>query len=191
MVVTINHYYLVAEYLEGGELFDRIVDKSSYTESEARDTCKILFGALSYMNSKGIVHRDLKPENLLLQFKNSDSEIKIADFGFAKKATGDHSLSTMCGTPGYVAPEILRKEKYGTKADMWSMGCIIFIMLGGYPPFYADSPGQLLRLSRIGKFEFDPDYWEDISDGAKDLISFLLVTDPAKRSSADDILSHS
>lgn len=122
VVVTINHYYLVAEYLEGGELFDRIVDKSSYTESEARDVCNILFCALAYCHNHEIVHRDLKPENLLLQNKHSDSEIKIADFGFAKQAKDDHSLSTMCGTPGYVAPEILRRERYGTKADMWSMG---------------------------------------------------------------------
>ena len=90
--------------------------------------CTILFGALSYTHSMGIVHRDLKPENILLKSNDSDSEIKIADFGFAKQATDDCSLSTMCGTPGYVAPEILRKEKYGTKADMWSLGVIIFIM---------------------------------------------------------------
>lgn len=189
VVVTINNYYLVAEYLEGGELFDRIVHKSSYTESEARDVCKILFGALSYMNSKGIAHRDLKPENLLLQYKDSDSEIKIADFGFAKKTEGD-SLKTLCGTPGYVAPEVLRKVKYGTKADMWAMGVIIFIMLGGYPPFYAESPRELLRLTKKGEFEFDPEYWKDISSGIKDLICALLTTDPNKRASADEILEH-
>jgi len=145
---------------------------------------------LSYTHSKGIVHRDLKPENLLLKSKNSDSEIKIADFGFAKQAQNDHSLSTMCGTPGYVAPEILRKEKYGTKADMWSMGVIIFIMLGGYPPFYAETPRQLLRLSKAGKFDFDPEYWGEISDGVKDMISSLLVTSPEKRLSADEALKH-
>lgn len=190
VVVTINHYYLVAEYLEGGELFDRIVDKSSYTENEARDVCKILFGALAYMHSKGIAHRDLKPENLLLQNKHSDSEIKIADFGFAKHTKDDHSLATMCGTPGYVAPEILKKERYGTKVDMWSMGVIMFIMMGGYPPFYADTPRDLLRATKAGKFEFDEEYWGDISSGAKDLICSLLNTDPTKRVSAADILSH-
>ncbi|KAL9178277.1 hypothetical protein ACHAXT_001705 [Thalassiosira profunda] len=190
VVVTIKNYYLVAEYLEGGELFDRIVEKSSYTESEARDVCRILFDALSYMSERGIVHRDLKPENLLLQYKHSDSEIKIADFGFAKKATNDHSLDTMCGTPGYVAPEILNRETYGTKVDMWSMGVILFIMLGGYPPFYADNPRELLRLTKKGQFEFDPEYWGEISGGAKDMICSLIVTDPAKRSSADDVLAH-
>ncbi|KAL7530394.1 hypothetical protein ACHAXR_003469 [Thalassiosira sp. AJA248-18] len=190
VVVTINNYYLVAEYLEGGELFDRIVDKSSYTESEARDACKIIFSALNYCHKQGIVHRDLKPENLILQYKDSDSEIKIADFGFAKKAKDDYSLDTLCGTPGYVAPELIRKEKYGTKADMWSMGVIIFIMIGGYPPFYADSPRELLRLTKMGKFKFDSEYWGEISTGVKDMISSLLVTDPAKRSSADQVLSH-
>jgi len=152
--------------------------------------CTILFGALSYTHSKGIVHRDLKPENILLKSKDSDSQIKIADFGFAKQATDDCSLSTMCGTPGYVAPEILRKEKYGTKADMWSMGVIIFIMLGGYPPFYADSPRKLLRLSKTGVFSFDPEYWENISDGVKDIIRDLLGIYPSKRPSADDALKH-
>ncbi|KAL7534714.1 hypothetical protein ACHAWF_004923 [Thalassiosira exigua] len=188
---TIGNYYLVQEYLEGGELFDRIVEKSSYTEAEARDVCKVLFSALSYMNARGIAHRDLKPENLLLRYKHSDSEIKIADFGFATEAPDDHSLSTMCGTPGYVAPEILRKERYGTKCDMWSMGIIVFIMLGGYPPFYADSPRELLRQTKRGKFTFDEEYWGEISCEAKDMISSLIVTDPFKRASADDILSNS
>eukprot|EP00804_Cyclotella_cryptica_P013925 CCRYP_002443-RB/>CCRYP_002443-RB protein AED:0.14 eAED:0.12 QI:0/0.90/0.83/0.91/0.27/0.16/12/5480/483 len=111
--VTLNEYHLVTEYLEGGELFDRIVEKSSYTESEARDVCNILFDALNYMDSKRVAHRDLKPENLLLQYKHSDSEIKIADFGFAKKAETEESLATVCGTPGYVGPEVLCKRKYG------------------------------------------------------------------------------
>ncbi|EED91997.1 predicted protein, partial [Thalassiosira pseudonana CCMP1335] len=190
VVVTINQYYLVTEYLEGGELFDRIVEKNSYTESEARDVCKILFEALKYTHSKRVVHRDLKPENLLLQFKDSDSEIKLADFGFAKKSPTEDSLSTICGTPGYVAPEILRKKKYGTKADMWSMGVIVFILIGGYPPFYADNEKELLKLSVLGEFEFDEEHWGDISDGAKDLISSLLVTDPTERASAEEILAH-
>mmetsp|Transcript_14362 Transcript_14362/g.24553 ORF Transcript_14362/g.24553 Transcript_14362/m.24553 type:complete len:744 (-) Transcript_14362:649-2880(-) len=188
-VVTINHYYLVAEYLQGGELFDRIVDKSSYNESEARDVCQILFGALHYMHSRNIAHRDLKPENLLLLDHESDSEIKIADFGFAKEAKGS-SLKTMCGTPGYVAPEILGRERYGTKVDMWSMGIIIFIMIGGYPPFYHDDRNQLLRLSMKGEFDFDEEYWGDISMGAKDMIRSLIEIDPTKRASAEDILSH-
>lgn len=99
--VTINHFNLVTEFLEGGELFDRIVAKETYTESEARDVCKVIFDAMNYMAEKSVAHRDLKPENLLLQFKTSDSEIKIADFGFAKVAKTEEFLSTICGTPGY------------------------------------------------------------------------------------------
>jgi len=99
--ITIKEYHLVTEFLEGGELFDRIVAKDSYTESEARDVCKILFDALNYMAKKRVAHRDLKPENLLLKNKTSDSEIKIADFGFAKVAKTEEFLTTICGTPGY------------------------------------------------------------------------------------------
>mmetsp|Transcript_37179 Transcript_37179/g.79315 ORF Transcript_37179/g.79315 Transcript_37179/m.79315 type:complete len:685 (+) Transcript_37179:155-2209(+) len=193
VVVTINHYYLVTEYLDGGELFDRIVDKSSYTESEARDVCAILFGAIEYMHSKGVAHRDLKPENLLLKHRDNDHEIKIADFGFATKVTGEdkeHCLKTMCGTPGYVAPEILRREKYGTKADLFAMGVIVFILLGGYPPFYADDRKTLLKMTKLGKYEFDEDYWGDTSQGAKNMIRDLLLVDPDKRLSAEDCLSH-
>lgn len=122
---------------------------------------------------------------------NSDALLLLAaDFGFAKKANDDHSLSTLCGTPGYVAPEVLRKEKYGPKADMFAMGVIIFIMLGGYPPFFADNPRELLRLTKKGKFTFDPEYWGDISSGVKDMIKSLLTIHPDQRSSADAILSH-
>jgi len=189
-VVTINHYYLVAEYLEGGELFDRIVDKISYTEDEARDVCRTLFGALAYLHNRGIAHRDLKPENLLLRNRHSDSEIKIADFGFAKQALNDHALDTMCGTPGYVAPEIISKERYGTKADMWSMGVIVFTLLGGYPPFNSDNARKLLRMTRVGKFEFHEEYWGGISMGVKDMIRLMLRTNPRERVSADDVLCH-
>lgn len=140
--------------------------------------------------SKGVVHRDLKPENLLLQHKDSDSEIKIADFGFAKKATSDHSLKTVCGTPGYAAPEILRMEKYGTKADMWSIGVITYILLGGYPPFYADNEKDLIRMTKRGDFEFHDSDWGEISQEVKDMISSMLVTDPSRRASASELLAH-
>ena len=105
-----SYYYLVTEIMLGGELFDRIVTKTFYNEKEARDVCKILFEALNHIHSKGIAHRDLKPENLLLVSKTDDKDIKIADFGFAKKVTGSKCLMTQCGTPGYVAPEILHGE---------------------------------------------------------------------------------
>eukprot|EP00956_Cyclotella_meneghiniana_P016778 scaffold26777_cov50-Cyclotella_meneghiniana.AAC.2 len=188
--VTINHFNLVTEFLEGGELFDRIVAKDTYTESEARDACKVIFDAMNYMAQKKVAHRDLKPENLLLQFKTSDSEIKIADFGFAKTAETEEFLSTICGTPGYVAPEVLCKKKYGTQCDMWSMGVIVYILLGGYPPFYAETEKELFRLTRMGNYEFHEESWDHISIGAKDLISILLQTNPKVRATAADVLEH-
>merc|ERR1711957_297111 len=102
-----DNYYLVTELMSGGELFDRIVAKTFYNEKEARDLCKIVFGALAFCHSHNIAHRDLKPENLLLQSKTDDRAVKIADFGFAKRVTSEECLTTQCGTPGYVAPEVL------------------------------------------------------------------------------------
>lgn len=197
-VATIDKYYLVTEYLEGGELFDRIVEKEHYTENEARDVCVILFETLQYIHSCGIAHRDLKPENLLLAYRHSDSDkqsdsnIKIADFGFAK-VVGPHdndSCTTMCGTPGYLAPEVIRKKKYGTQCDMWSMGVIVFILLGGYPPFHGCSPKVIFEKTVAGQIDFDPDYWSGISKSVQDMIRLLLDLDPMKRANAEQILSH-
>jgi tRNA A-37 threonylcarbamoyl transferase component Bud32 len=115
-------YYLVLERMRGGELFDRIVAKAYYNEKEARDTCKILLEAVQYCHDHRIAHRDLKPENLLLLSENDDSAVKIADFGFAKRVYEKNSLTTQCGTPGYVAPEILEGTPYDERADMWSVG---------------------------------------------------------------------
>eukprot|EP00565_Helicotheca_tamesis_P003138 CAMPEP_0185724196 /NCGR_PEP_ID=MMETSP1171-20130828/743_1 /TAXON_ID=374046 /ORGANISM="Helicotheca tamensis, Strain CCMP826" /LENGTH=351 /DNA_ID=CAMNT_0028391995 /DNA_START=144 /DNA_END=1199 /DNA_ORIENTATION=+ len=182
-------YYLVTEQMKGGELFDRIVAKSYYNEKEARDVCKILFEALQYCHRQKVVHRDLKPENLLLQSEENDSDIKIADFGFAKRCETETSLTTQCGTPGYVAAEILKGTPYGTKADMWSLGVIVYILLGGYPPFIESNQRELFRKIRKGKYEFHDEYWSGVSQDAKDLIAALLTVDPKKRFSADDALN--
>lgn len=195
-VVTIDKYYLVTEYLEGGELFDRVVEKEQYTENEARDVCVVLFGTMRYIHSCGIAHRDLKPENLLLAYchsdsdKQSDSDIKIADFGFAKVAPHDDSCNTMCGTPGYLAPEVIRKKRYGTQCDMWSMGVIVFILLGGYPPFYGSNPKVIFEKTVAGRIDFDLEYWNGISNSVKDMIHSLLDLDPTKRANAEQILTH-
>lgn len=124
-------YYLIMEQMTGGELFDRIVAKAYYNEKEARDTCKILLQAIAYCHANNVAHRDLKPENLLLRRPDSDSEVKIADFGFAKRCYTTKCLTTQCGTPGYVAPEILEGVPYDIRADMWSVGVILYILLGG------------------------------------------------------------
>jgi len=131
-----------------------------------------------------------KPENLLL-VGSSDSDIKIADFGFAKKALSLACLKTQCGTPGYVAPEILEGVPYGLKADMWSLGVIIYILLGGYPPFVESNQRELFRKIRKGQFEFHDEYWGAVSPEAKQLISSLLTVSPEKRLSANDALNNS
>ncbi|KAL7534565.1 hypothetical protein ACHAXR_005952 [Thalassiosira sp. AJA248-18] len=182
--------YLVTEKMMGGELFDRIVSKSFYNEKEARDVCKILFEAIGFCHQHSVAHRDLKPDNLLLRSKDNDSEIKIADFGFAKKVLTPNSLTTQCGTPGYVAPEILSGAPYDTKADMWSLGVIVFILLGGYPPFSDQDQRKLFRKIRKGEYEFHKEYWGSVSTDAKDFIISLINVQPAKRLSASEALKH-
>ncbi|KAG6584784.1 CAMK/CAMK1 protein kinase [Phytophthora cinnamomi] len=184
-------YYLVTEYMEGGELFDRIVEKSYYNEREARDLVKLLLEAIKYCHDANIVHRDLKPENLLLTSKDDDASIKLADFGFAKRIEFDsEGLVTACGTPGYVAPEILEGKPYGKTVDIWSIGVITYILLCGYPPFHDDNHNALFKKIKKGKFQFDSPYWDHVSDDAKDLISQMLVVDPEKRATVDQLLAH-
>ncbi|KDO32715.1 CAMK/CAMK1 protein kinase [Saprolegnia parasitica CBS 223.65] len=183
------YYYLVTEIMEGGELFDRIVEKTYYTEKEARDLVLILLNAIKYCHDRGVVHRDLKPENLLLTSKSDDAFIKIADFGFAKQDF-NASLTTACGTPGYVAPEILKGDSYGKTVDIWSIGVITFILLCGYPPFHDENQKRLFNAIKIGSFKFESPYWDAVSAEAKDFISTMLVVDPTKRSDADQLLQH-
>lgn len=184
-------YYLVMERMRGGELFDRIVAKAYYNEKEARDTCKIILEAVQFCHMNHVAHRDLKPENLLLLSQSDDSEVKIADFGFAKKVYEPNSLSTQCGTPGYVAPEILEGTPYDERADMWSVGVILYILLGGYPPFIESTQRDLFRKIRKGEYEFHEEYWGTVSEEAKELISSLLTVDPCGRLTADQALENS
>lgn len=179
-----EHYYMVTEIMKGGELFDRIVQKSYYNEKEARDVCVILFKAIEYCHAQKVAHRDLKPENLLLVSDEDDANMKIADFGFAKRCAKPNSLTTQCGTPGYVAPEILEGTPYDTQVDMWSLGVIVYILLGGYPPFIEQDQKDLFRKIRKGQYEFHEEYWGQVSPEAKDLIRSLLTVKPNQRSSA-------
>lgn len=184
-----KNYYIVTEYMQGGELFDRIVKKEYYSEKDAQEVVKLLGSAIKYCHDRGIVHRDLKPENILMKNEKEDSEVKIADFGFARKEQSG-GLTTACGTPGYVAPEIITNSKYDRAVDMWSLGVIIYILLCGYPPFYNSNQAQLFQQIRNGQFEYDDPYWTDISQSAKDMISGLLTVDPKKRLTVDQMLSH-
>lgn len=188
--VESSTYYLVMERMSGGELFDRIVAKAYYNEKEARDVCKILLEAVRFCHDNQVAHRDLKPENLLLLSEDDDSTVKIADFGFAKKVRSPQSLTTQCGTPGYVAPEILEGTAYDTMADMWSVGVILYILLGGYPPFIENNQRDLFRKIRRGEYEFHEEYWGTVSGEAKELISSLLTVDPGSRLDAGQALQN-
>jgi len=184
-----NQMYLVLEILSGGELFDRIVEKEHYSEKEAADTIRPIIDSVRYCHSLDIIHRDLKPENLLYCTKDESSIIKVTDFGLARYIEGDLAY-TACGTPGYVAPEILEGKGYGREVDYWSIGVILYIMLSGFPPFYHENNHTLFEMIKKCDFEFTAPYWDDISDNAKDLITKILVADPKKRLNADEILAH-
>ncbi|ETW06218.1 CAMK/CAMK1 protein kinase [Aphanomyces invadans] len=181
--------YLVTEFIAGGELFDRIVEKTFYSENEARDLVRVLLVAIKYCHDHNVVHRDLKPENLLLTSHGDDASIKLADFGFAK-LHGVDGLTTACGTPGYIAPEILQGAAYGKAVDIWSIGVITFILLCGYPPFHDDNPKHLFAAIKAGSYKFESPYWDGISATAKLFIAAMLEIDVAARATADDLLAH-
>jgi len=185
-------FYLVMELVRGKELFDKIVERGMYSERDAANIIAQVVSAVDYLHENGIAHRDLKPENLLVEGEEEDSIVKIADFGFAKSFGGEtgEKLMTSCGSPGYVAPEILTAESYDKSVDMWSVGVILYILLSGYPPFYADSAPALFKKIMDVKYDFDDSVWDDISDSAKDLIRNLLVKDPSKRFTAQQCLTH-
>ena len=185
-----DSYYLVMEKLEGGELFDRIVLKTRYSEKEARDVVGALLSALRHLHDGNVVHRDIKPENLLLTSAHDDADIKIADFGFAKKDVLAETLRSRCGTPGFVAPEILKGHTYGQSVDVWSLGCIVYILLGGYPPFDDASQPMLFRKIKSGSYAFHEEYWGHVSEDAKDLIRRMLTLNPDERITAHEALRH-
>lgn len=184
-----NKVYLVMELVTGGELFDRIVEKGSYTERDASALIKQILEAVDYMHTEGVVHRDLKPENLLYYSADEDSKIMISDFGLSKMEDSG-VMATACGTPGYVAPEVLAQKPYGKAVDVWSIGVIAYILLCGYPPFYDETDANLFAQIMRGDFEFDSPYWDDISDSAKDFISHLICVDPDKRFTCRGALGH-
>lgn len=190
MFETSKKLYMVLELLTGGELFDRIVSKGSYSEKEASLVIRDISSALKYLHAGGIVHRDLKPENLLYLSNSAESLIKITDFGLAKYRNTAETMTTACGTPGYVAPEVLKNEPYDKAVDMWSLGVILYILLCGFPPFYHESTAQLYKQIKKGEYDFPDPYWTDISAEAKNLVTCLLTVNPKKRITAEGVLSH-
>jgi len=181
--------YLVMELVTGGELFDRIVEKGSYSEKDAADLIKQVLSAVAYMHEEGVVHRDLKPENLLYYSPDVDSKIMISDFGLSKMEESG-VMATACGTPGYVAPEVLAQKPYGKAVDVWSIGVISYILLCGYPPFYDENDANLFAQILKGEFEFDSPYWDDISEEAKDFIRSLMCVNVENRLTCHNALEH-
>jgi len=179
------------ELVTGGELFDEIVSRGSFNESDAAKVMGTLCDALKYLHAKEIVHRDLKPENILLESKAPDAPIKVADFGLARMISQKDMMKTACGTPGYVAPEVLQNKGYSSGAvDIWSAGVILYILLCGFPPFYEEELPALFDQILKGRYDFPSPWWDNISESAKDLVRKMLTVDPKKRYSAADVLAH-
>uniref|UniRef100_A0A8D2ACW7 calcium/calmodulin-dependent protein kinase n=1 Tax=Sus scrofa TaxID=9823 RepID=A0A8D2ACW7_PIG len=185
-----NHLYLVMQLVSGGELFDRIVEKGFYTEKDASTLIRQVLDAVYYLHRMGIVHRDLKPENLLYYSQDEESKIMISDFGLSKMEGKGDVMSTACGTPGYVAPEVLAQKPYSKAVDCWSIGVIAYILLCGYPPFYDENDSKLFEQILKAEYEFDSPYWDDISDSAKDFIRNLMEKDPNKRYTCEQAARH-
>lgn len=192
---TIENIYLILELVRGGDLFDAITESVRYDENTAAGLVADLAGPIAYLHARNIVHRDVKPENCLLErHPNGKLQIKLADFGLAMEVT--KPIFQVCGTPTYVAPEILVEgggNGYGLEVDNWAIGVITYILLCGFPPFRSANRDQneLFDIIVRGEFEFISPYWDNIAEGAMDLIRKLLIINPKKRYTADQILKHS
>ncbi|NXV17898.1 KCC1G kinase, partial [Cepphus grylle] len=184
-----THFYLVMQLVSGGELFDRILERGVYTEKDASVVIHQVLTAVKYLHENGIVHRDLKPENLLYLTPEENSKIMITDFGLSKMEQNG-IMSTACGTPGYVAPEVLAQKPYSKAVDCWSIGVITYILLCGYPPFYEETESKLFEKIKEGYYEFESPFWDDISESAKDFIRHLLEKNPNARFTCEEALRH-
>ncbi|KAH8921685.1 putative calmodulin-dependent protein kinase type 1 [Atractiella rhizophila] len=190
---TLNNLYLVFDLCSGGELFDRICAKGSYYERDACHLVRVVTDAVHYLHSKGIVHRDLKPENLLFRSKDEEADLLIADFGLSRVIDeGKMSvLTTTCGTPGYMAPEIFQKKGHGKPVDIWAIGVITYFLLCGYTPFDRESNVEEIQAICSANYAFEPvEYWQNVSDTARDFIRRCLVIDPSARMTTQQALDH-
>lgn len=183
---------VVMECMEGGELFNRIQERTAFNEREAAEIVKDICVAVKFLHDMNIAHRDLKPENLLYTRKENCGVLKLTDFGFAKETLTRDTLQTPCYTPYYVAPEVLGPEKYDKSCDIWSLGVIMYILLCGFPPFYSNhglpiSPGMKKRI-RSGQYEFPKPEWTNVSQDAKELIKGCLKTNPEERLTIDQVI---
>ncbi|CAI2367388.1 unnamed protein product [Moneuplotes crassus] len=183
-------FYLVMEYCEGGELFDKLTSKEKkFTEQDAAKIMRKLFHAISHCHAQGITHRDLKPENIMFNKKSNDeiSEVKIIDFGLSQQNQGE-KMNLICGTPYYVAPEVFDNNGYGSECDIWSLGVIMYILLSGYLPFHGSNLAEICESIIEKEPNFDRDCWKNISNEAIDLIKSCLQKDPKSRVTASEAL---
>ncbi|XP_062240035.1 calcium/calmodulin-dependent protein kinase type II delta 1 chain isoform X4 [Platichthys flesus] len=184
-------HYLIFDLVTGGELFEDIVAREYYSEADASHCIQQILEAVLHCHQMGVVHRDLKPENLLLASKLKGAAVKLADFGLAIEVQGEQQAwFGFAGTPGYLSPEVLRKDPYGKPVDMWACGVILYILLVGYPPFWDEDQHRLYQQIKAGAYDFPSPEWDTVTPEAKDLINKMLTINPAKRVTATDALKH-
>ncbi|KAM4526470.1 calcium/calmodulin-dependent protein kinase type II subunit gamma isoform 2-T2 [Fundulus diaphanus] len=184
-------HYLVFDLVTGGELFEDIVAREYYSESDASHCISQILESVNHIHQHDIVHRDLKPENLLLASKMKGAAVKLADFGLAIEVQGDQQAwFGFAGTPGYLSPEVLRKDPYGKPVDIWACGVILYILLVGYPPFWDEDQHKLYQQIKAGAYDFPSPEWDTVTPEAKNLINQMLTINPAKRITAEQALKH-
>ncbi|XP_041737810.1 calcium/calmodulin-dependent protein kinase type II subunit gamma isoform X5 [Coregonus clupeaformis] len=184
-------HYLVFDLVTGGELFEDIVAREYYSEADASQCINQILESVHHMHQHDIVHRDLKPENLLLASKLKGAAVKLADFGLAIEVQGDEQAwFGFAGTPGYLSPEVLRKDPYGKPVDIWACGVVLYILLVGYPPFWDEDQHKLYQQIKAGAYDFPSPEWDTVTPEAKNLINQMLTINPAKRITADQALKH-
>ncbi|XP_041065986.1 calcium/calmodulin-dependent protein kinase type II subunit gamma isoform X24 [Carcharodon carcharias] len=184
-------HYLVFDLVTGGELFEDIVAREYYSEADASHCIHQILDSVNHIHQHDIVHRDLKPENLLLASKCKGAAVKLADFGLAIEVQGEQQAwFGFAGTPGYLSPEVLRKEAYGKPVDIWACGVILYILLVGYPPFWDEDQHKLYQQIKAGAYDFPSPEWDTVTPEAKNLINQMLTINPAKRITATEALKH-
>ncbi|XP_060763313.1 calcium/calmodulin-dependent protein kinase (CaM kinase) II beta 1 isoform X14 [Neoarius graeffei] len=186
-----SFHYLLFDLVTGGELFEDIVAREYYSEADASHCIHQILDSVNHIHQHDIVHRDLKPENLLLASKCKNAAVKLADFGLAIEVQGDQQAwFGFAGTPGYLSPEVLRKEAYGKPVDIWACGVILYILLVGYPPFWDEDQHKLYQQIKAGAYDFPSPEWDTVTPEAKNLINQMLTINPAKRITAQEALKH-